>query len=55
MTKLKTVLAAAALMAAPGLAFAEGCSWMKTQQAQSCAPGSSWDATAQTCTPDATG
>jgi hypothetical protein len=45
----KTVLAAAVLMAAPGLAMAE-CSWMKTQTAQiSCAPGTSLDEATGTC------
>ena len=55
MTTLKTLLAAAALAAAPGLALAQGCSWSKQQMTQSCAPGSTWDATAGVCAPDATG
>ena len=56
MTTIRTILAAAALAAAPGLALAEGCSWGKQHQiTQSCAPGSTWDATAGICAPDATG
>ena len=55
MTSFKTILAAAALLAAPGLAAAQGCDYVKQQQAMTCAPGSSWDATAGVCTPDATG
>ncbi|GIT90416.1 hypothetical protein JANAI62_01020 [Jannaschia pagri] len=56
MTKIKTILAAAALMLAPGIAAAYECNWGKGEQVtMSCAPGSSWDATAGVCTPDATG
>ena len=55
MTTLKNILAAAALLTVPGAAFAEGCSYGKMQQAQSCAPGSTWDHTAGVCSPDATG
>jgi hypothetical protein len=55
MTKMKTILAATALMLAPGLAAAEGCSWMKEQTAtMTCAPGTTFDATAGTCVPEAT-
>jgi hypothetical protein len=55
MTKMKTILAAAALVAAPGLAAAE-CSWGKAEQVtMSCAPGTTWDATAGVCVPEATG
>ena len=55
MTKLKMLLATAALVAAPGLAVAQGCDYIKNQQAMSCAPGTVWDATFGTCTPEATG
>jgi hypothetical protein len=55
MTKTKTILAAAALVLAPGLAAAQGCSWMKEQTAtMSCAPGTTFDATSGTCVPEAT-
>ncbi|PWJ21066.1 adenylosuccinate lyase [Jannaschia seohaensis] len=55
MTKLKMILAAAALVAAPGLASAQ-CSWGKSEQVtMSCAPGTTWDATAGVCVPEATG
>lgn len=54
MTTLKTLLAAAALAALPGLAAAQ-CSWGKTEQiTQSCAPGTSWDAAAGACVAEAT-
>ncbi|TFL17885.1 adenylosuccinate lyase [Jannaschia formosa] len=55
MTKMKTILAAAALVAAPGLASAQ-CNWGKMEQqvTMSCAPGTTWDATAGTCVPEAT-
>ncbi|MEL6588287.1 MAG: adenylosuccinate lyase [Pseudomonadota bacterium] len=56
MKTAKTLLAAATLMALPSIAAAYECNWGKGQQVtQSCAPGSTWDATAGTCTPDATG
>ncbi|MGB3409318.1 MAG: hypothetical protein WBA67_17690 [Jannaschia sp.] len=55
MTKLKALLATAALVATPGLAVAQGCDYVKQQQAMTCAPGNSFDATAGVCTPDATG
>ncbi|MGB3556636.1 MAG: hypothetical protein WBA25_18570 [Jannaschia sp.] len=55
MTKLKTILAATALVAAPGLAMAE-CNWSKTEQVtMSCAPGTSWDATAGACVTEVVG
>ncbi|AHM05555.1 hypothetical protein roselon_03297 [Roseibacterium elongatum DSM 19469] len=51
MTKIKTLLAAAALMAAPGLAMAE-CSWGSSHDmTMSCAQGSTWDADSQACVP----
>ncbi|UWQ17166.1 adenylosuccinate lyase [Jannaschia sp. M317] len=56
MTKTKTILAAAALMLAPGLAAAYECNWSKGEQVtMSCAPGTSWNAASGTCTPEATG
>ena len=49
--KLKILLATLAIVAAPSLAIAE-CSWGKTETtAMSCAEGTAWDATAQTCVP----
>jgi hypothetical protein len=54
MTKTKTILAAAALMLAPGIAAAQ-CSWTNDQAAtMSCAPGTTFDATSGTCVPEAT-
>jgi hypothetical protein len=48
---IKTLLAALVLTAAPGLAMAE-CSWgMEHQTTMSCAEGTSWDASTQTCVP----
>jgi len=56
MTKMKTILAAAALVAAPGLASAYECNWGKAEQVtMSCAPGTTLDATSGTCVPEATG
>ena len=55
MNSLRTILAAAALMVAPGLAMAE-CSWSKGEQVtMSCAPGTSLDAASGTCVADVTG
>lgn len=51
MTTLKTLTVAAVLTLAPTLTLAMGCSGAKHQQAQSCASGATWDATAQTCVP----
>lgn len=52
--RIKTLLAAFVLMAAPGFAYAE-CSWGAAHEVtMSCAEGSSWDATAQACVPTAT-
>lgn len=50
--KIKMLLAALAMTAAPTLAIAE-CSWGKSHEttAMSCAEGTTWDATAQTCVP----
>jgi hypothetical protein len=53
MTKTKTILAAAALMLAPGLAAAQ-CSWKDQTATMSCAPGTTFDATSGTCVPEAT-
>ena len=49
--KTKTILAALALTIAPSLALAMGCSGYNhtSQQAMSCADGTVWDATTQTC------
>lgn len=44
---LKTAFITLALVALPALASAE-CSWSK-HQAQSCAPGSVWDAQSESC------
>ncbi len=46
---LRTGLAALALILAPGLSFAM-CS-EREHQAQSCAPGTAWDAGSQSCAP----
>jgi hypothetical protein len=53
--KIKVLLAALALAAAPGLASAM-CSWSAhgTEQAMTCAEGTVWDATSQTCVTAAT-
>ncbi len=48
--KLKTLLAALALTMTPALAMAE-CSWKNEQVTMSCAEGTQWDATTQTCVP----
>ncbi|WP_308914786.1 hypothetical protein [Jannaschia sp. LMIT008] len=53
MTKTKTILAALVLTAAPLAAAAQGCNYDKYQQAQSCAPGSSWNADEGKCLADA--
>lgn len=46
---VKTLLAAAALMALPGMAAAM-CGWERTQQSASqCEQGQVWDESAQTC------
>ncbi|GAA5067949.1 hypothetical protein N0B44_02330 [Roseibacterium beibuensis] len=49
MTKLKTLLAAAALIAAPGFALAD-CPY-DHQVTMSCADGTSWDSESQSCVP----
>jgi hypothetical protein len=46
---IKTSLAALALIVIPATSFALGCSSGKAQEAMSCAPGTAWDATLQTC------
>lgn len=48
--KLKTLLAALALTMTPALAMAN-CSWKSDQVTMSCADGTQWDETAQTCVP----
>ncbi|MCK0166063.1 adenylosuccinate lyase [Jannaschia sp. S6380] len=56
MKTLKTLLATAALLTAPGLAHAEGCNWTKHEQVtMSCAPGTTLDADTGTCVADVTG
>lgn len=53
--KLKTLLAAAALALAPGLAYAMGGCSSVHQTASSCADGQVWDASSQSCiTPPST-
>lgn len=51
--KIKTLAIALALTAAPGLAFAAGCSHSK-EQAMSCAAGTAYDSATQTCLPVST-
>ena len=54
--KTKTLLAVTALMLAPSLAMAMGCSGKyHDQQAASCMPGTSWDAEKQACVETPTG
>lgn len=49
--KMKTLLAALAIIVAPTLAIAE-CSWGKAHEtAMSCAEGSAWDAESGSCVP----
>jgi hypothetical protein len=48
MMTVKTLVAALALTTLPALAMAE-CTWGKQHQAQSCAAGTTWDATAGAC------
>jgi hypothetical protein len=50
--KIRLLLAALAITAAPTLAIAE-CSWGKAHEttAMSCVEGTSWDAASQTCVP----
>jgi hypothetical protein len=52
--KIRLLLAALAITAAPSLAFAQ-CSSSKAHEttAMSCAEGTSWDAASQTCVPAA--
>ena len=52
--KIKTLVIALALTAAPALAFAEGCSFGKHKQAMSCAEGTTYDSASQTCLPVST-
>ncbi|WGH79018.1 hypothetical protein [Jannaschia ovalis] len=55
MKTMKTLLVAAVLTGAPGLALAQGCNWMKDRQAtMSCAPGSVFDHESGTCVAEAT-
>jgi hypothetical protein len=53
MTRIKTILAAAALVAVPAIASA-GCGW-HSQQAMSCADGMVYDAATQSCVEQVTG
>lgn len=54
MKTVKTLLAAAALVGAPGLAMAE-CGWGKAQQTtMSCAPGTVLDASTGQCVAETT-
>ena len=52
MTTLKTLVIAAALVAAPSLSFA-ACGHGK-QQAQNCIEGTTWDSGSQSCVPIST-
>lgn len=55
---LKTTLAAAVLVLAPGLALAQGCSGYghaMEQQAMSCMEGTQWNVETGTCVPVVTG
>ncbi len=55
MTAIKTLFVAGALVAAPGLALAQGCNWTKQQQTtMSCAPGTALDAETGQCVAEAT-
>lgn len=47
--KLKTLLAAAALALAPGIAFAMGGCGSMQQSAAACGDGQVWDAATQSC------
>lgn len=51
---MKLTLAALALVLAPSLALALGCS-SREHQAQSCAPGMVWDSVQQACVKAVTG
>lgn len=51
MTTLKTAAFAIALTLAPTLSFAMGCSSGHSQQAMSCAEGSTYDTETRTCVP----
>jgi len=51
--KLKIALVTAVLMA-PSISFAMGCSSGKHKQAMSCAEGSTYDSATQTCLPVST-
>jgi hypothetical protein len=47
--KIKTAVAALALVLAPTLSLAEGCNYGKEHQAMSCADGTAYDATSKSC------
>lgn len=53
MSKIQTLLVAALLAMAPGLALAE-CGWGTHEMTMTCAQGTSWDADSQSCVPTAT-
>lgn len=48
---IKTAAFAFAIVLAPTLAVAEGCSWGKSHQAMSCAQGTTYDADKGACVP----
>ena len=52
--KIKTLVIALALTAAPALAFAEGCNYGKQKQAMSCASGTAYDSATHSCLPVST-
>ena len=52
--KAPVLAAVALLMLAPSLAFAEGCSYGKKEQAMSCAEGTAFDSATNTCLPVST-
>lgn len=52
--KIKTLIIAMALTAAPTLALAAGCSYGKEQQAMSCAAGTTYDSASNSCLPVST-
>ncbi len=50
--RIKTFLAALALIAAPSFALADACMWGHASDVtMSCAQGTVWDADTQTCVP----
>lgn len=49
--RILTALTLTAILISPTVGFAMGCSKNHSQQAMSCAEGSSWDAASQSCKP----